>query len=247
VHTPSLPSPRSPPPLSHPRSASSSSASTSLRSVLEELERKRGQAIPAQKKLTEEQKQVYRYSNASLPDMEKMWVVGRVIETDTERALVETGLPGSPHVFKKTELDARRVVQTRAALERRTKHDIREGDVFHLRLQRRATPFGEPWLTLEETSFDDRRQLVWQEIRDRFEKGQFVKGRVLNTSSNGQGFIVGVAGFLCYLPASRCTAKTTKNVGVLQEFMILTIDDTNAMVILCEPDYRDRSLKELLS
>lgn len=84
-----------------------------------------------------------------------------------------------------------------------------------------------------------------QEIRRRHATGEIVQGRILNTSANAMGFIVGVAGFLCYLPATRCAQRTSRRVGMLQDFSILTVDESNAMVVLSEPAYKNRSLREL--
>lgn len=82
---------------------------------------------------------------------------------------------------------------------------------------------------------------VVSELRAAMQAGRPVPGRVLN-AVNG-GYSVGVAGIVGFLPSSRASVNTVKKIGVLQPFLILTLEEltTHVNLVLTDPYPRPRT------
>jgi len=60
------------------------------------------------------EKETFRNHGASLPDLGGMRFVGRVLDLDKKRVLIETGLPGSPHQLRRKDLSLSQVHKCKA-------------------------------------------------------------------------------------------------------------------------------------
>lgn len=59
------------------------------------------------------------------------------------------------------------------------------GDQLRFRIESLETPFGDMFVSTQKMHSDIRRDLVWEELKMAFNKGQFITGRILNPTSGG--------------------------------------------------------------
>lgn len=82
---------------------------------------------------------------------------------------------------------------------------------------------------------DDRHRLeaVFSEVEEHHRTGTPVRGRILNEVN--QGYCVGIAGLTGFLPFSLCSLLTASKVGVLQPFLVNSLDRAKLALVLADP------------
>ena len=79
----------------------------------------------------------------------------------------------------------------------------------------------------------DKATLFWEELEELKRTNQPVKGRILNPL--GRGYAVGIAGVTAFLPFSLCSLLTASKVGVLQPFLIQTLEPEKNFLLVADP------------
>mmetsp|Transcript_4204 Transcript_4204/g.26651 ORF Transcript_4204/g.26651 Transcript_4204/m.26651 type:complete len:485 (+) Transcript_4204:2173-3627(+) len=88
---------------------------------------------------------------------------------------------------------------------------------------------------LDPRSCEEARRLAsaWDVLKQAMKQKTKVKGRVLNAVNGGHA--VGLAGYVAFLPSSRCRASTSARLGVLQDFLVLSMNHATKNIVVSEP------------
>ena len=128
---------------------------------------------------------IRRGSNQSFPNVEGKILRAEITKIDRRAGMVTADVGHRTHAtfVLGTEIDS----------------SARVGDVVETRVRRMFTPFGEMDLECaKDVERYAKRQMSWQLLKQKFEKREVVRGRVLN-AVNG-GFAVGCGGHVGFLP-----------------------------------------------
>jgi len=95
---------------------------------------------------------------------------------------------------------------------------------------------------LDPRSCEEARRLAsaWDVLKEAMRNRTKVKGRVLNAVNGGHA--VGLAGYVAFLPSSRCRASTSARLGVLQDFLVLSMNHSTKNVVVAEPHAASSSM-----
>jgi hypothetical protein len=107
---------------------------------------------------------------------------------------------------------------------------MQPGDYIKVKMTHAYTPYGDMQLEPSRLTDDSKMKLIWQELSQVQAAGKPVQGRILNACRGG--YAVGVAGFVALLPYSKCLPDTAKQIGVLQEFYIMKMDEGKQVMLL---------------
>lgn len=88
---------------------------------------------------------------------------------------------------------------------------------------------------LDPRSCEEARRLAsaWDVLKQAMKHKTKVKGRVLNAVNGGHA--VGLAGYVAFLPSSRCRPSTSARLGVLQDFLVLSMNHATKNIVVSEP------------
>lgn len=176
--------------------------------------------LPA-KMLTDEQLNIVRNSNHTVPLLKGMLVVGQVEKQDADNVTVETG-----HRIKATVNRADISIgcllgTSKPGAPRRTPYDVKAGDVVELVVQDPWSPYKGPWLDMPHRSIDHLYKRVFGELKAAHKKGIIVEGRVLNPVAGG--YAVGIAGLVAFCPQSKASLLMGRSLGSLRKFTVTRI------------------------
>ena len=122
---------------------------------------------------------------------------------------------------------------TVAVADRNSDRDVRRGDTFIFRIQELKCPVGSIWVVPHRPNAETMRERVWAEIERAYASKQGVRGRVLNPINDG--FAVGVAGIVAKLPLQQADPRKVQRVGVLQDFVITSVQARQRRLTLAHP------------
>ncbi|MEW5299339.1 MAG: hypothetical protein WDW36_002365 [Sanguina aurantia] len=174
-----------------------------------------------------------RRYNYSLPELQGQTITATVLRVTPERVYVDPGFYGVSEVPRE-ELTLGHILSSpecsTQAADRLGLRDVRVGDVVKVRVDEVFTPYGDMQLEATRPDPEMRRRLIWRELTRLMQAGKAVEGRVLNDCPGG--FAVGVAGFVALLPYSRTRSEAAQKIGVLQPFLIMSLDEQRSRIVL---------------
>ncbi|KAL4855023.1 30S ribosomal protein S1 [Chlorella vulgaris] len=176
-----------------------------------------------------------RLHNSSLPTsiMEGHMIKAEILEVGRRTVTLDTGL--GPARVSRSDLPPDCLVGTTVETSLpRGPGELREGDVVQVFLESVGTLEGDFLVSGVQAATVRRMAAVWNDLEQRLEQGELVKGRILN--SVYRGYAVGVAGTVAFLPARQCSRPTSRRLGQLQKFRILEVERASARIVLADPN-----------
>ncbi|KAL4436072.1 hypothetical protein ABPG77_005520 [Micractinium sp. CCAP 211/92] len=177
--------------------------------------------------------ELFRIHNSSLaPVYEGHMIKATVLEISRRTVTLDTGL--KPARVARADLPPDCVIgSVRPPSAPRKPGQLMVGDVVQVFLEDAGTPEGDFFVSGVQAAVQRRLAAVWNELEERKERGEMVKGRILNAVWSG--YAVGVAGIVAFLPASQCTRPTARRIGYSQKFKILDVDRARGSLVLQDP------------
>ncbi|KAL4422473.1 hypothetical protein ABPG75_008670 [Micractinium tetrahymenae] len=177
--------------------------------------------------------ELFRMHNSSLaPIYDGHMIKATVLEVSRRTVTLDTGV--KPARVARADLPPDCVIgSVRPPTSPRKPGQLMVGDVVQVFLEDAGTPENDFFVSGVQAAVKRRLVAVWDELQERQEKGELVKGRILNAV--WAGYAVGVAGIVAFLPASQCTRPTARRIGYSQKFKILEIDRARGSLVLQDP------------
>lgn len=177
--------------------------------------------------------EAFRASNPSALGLRGHVVRGHVRAVARQGVLVDPRFRG-PLWFLPHELAGKHVAhRPGSAAPPAAGAPVEVGDVVELLVEDPEGLDGEMVARPVDVLHNGKDLLVWEAIKDAFERGAKVKGRVLNPVNGG--FAVGIGGFVAFLPESRAPQATPAKaalVGRLVAFDVLGLKEENQNIIV---------------
>lgn len=185
----------------------------------------------------EQNLELFRLHNSSLPHKEQM-VVAKVIEIDKKRVLLDIGTRTAK--LAKADISPEDLlgttIEARAGEAWRGSNEVHVGDVIKVFLEQKETPEGDALVISSQAAVRRRLQAVWHELDFRRRNNLPVKGRVLNQLRNG--YAVGIAGLVAFLPSTQCRPTVANKIGELQELKVLQMTASSRNIIVRDAGMR---------
>ncbi|PSC74233.1 30S ribosomal S1 [Micractinium conductrix] len=175
------------------------------------------------------------HNSTCTPIYDGHMIKATVLEVGRRTVTLDTGL--KPARVARSDLPPECIIgSTRqdGAHVQRKPGQLLEGDVVQVFLEAVGTPEGDFLVSGVQAAVQRRHAAVWNELEEKFAKGEVVKGRILN--SVWGGYSVGVAGIVAFLPARQCARPTARRIGQLQKFRILGLDRSKPSLMLSDPN-----------
>lgn len=188
-----------------------------------------------------EELRIFRRHNSSLYGLQGQVIIGKVVATDRNTVLVDTGFKSFARFFRQ-ELVGTQVFESKtgdpsgARFETgRKEGELKVGDRLQLRLDEVESPYGDAYLSTQRLQRELELEQVWREIEEAYTQGKCVMGRLLNPVN--QGYAVGVGGYIAFLPLTRCGVKLHRMVGVLHPFTVSSMNRERRTMVLQDAEF----------
>lgn len=181
-----------------------------------------------------------RLHNSMIPNIEGRMIKARILQVDRKSVLLDAGIKHARMAISELTPDC--ILErspTRLDGSPRSTYEFVPGDIVQVFLEYAETPDGSMLVSGRQAAVKQRIQAIWQELREYYEKGIAVKGRILNRVNGG--YAVGVGGLVCFAPTKSVAPSTARQIGILQDFRIVQMKNKNMNVVLQDFHHRKRS------